>query len=84
MEAEQYRRRSVNERLRGLNEPFALLLGTYEVACECGDTSCAELIVIPADVYTSVRTTDDAIVHPQHVRGAAIVSSRDGWAIVQK
>ena len=83
MEAGSQRQRSVNERLRDLNEPFAALLGTYEIACECS-AGCDVLIEVPAPVYVRVRSGEELVVHPGHVRGATVVASRDGWAVVQK
>ena len=84
MDAEQERRRSLNERLRDINEPLAPLLGTYQIACECGDASCAELLEVPASVYEAVRKDKRAVVHPSHVYGAQIVASEAGWTIAQK
>ena len=79
----QIERRSVNERLRTVNEPFAQLLGTYEVVCECGDPACDLLLEVPAAVYARVRADDRAVVHPDHVGAARVVAARDGWALVQ-
>ena len=79
-----YDSRSVNERLRSLNETFALLLGTYLVACECGDPACAETVEVPRNTYARVRATSEAVLHPAHVGDEQVVASDDGWAVVQK
>jgi hypothetical protein len=79
-----YGSRAVNERLRELNETFAPLLGTYLVACECDDAACDETVEIPQSEFARAHAGGEAVVHPAHVRGARIVVSRDGWAVVQK
>ena len=48
--------RQVNERLESLNETFATLTDTFEIACECGDSACLEQLTVPQELYERVRS----------------------------
>ena len=47
--------RAVNDKIRELNETFAVFTGTFTIACECADAHCVGTISIkPAD-YETIR-----------------------------
>ena len=48
--------RSVNEKMRELNEPFADLTGSFAITCECADSTCTEQLELPPSDYEEVRT----------------------------
>ncbi len=49
--------RVVNEKISELNETFEGVTDSdFEIVCECGDTACVQLIVIPMAEYARVRT----------------------------
>jgi hypothetical protein len=48
--------REVNERVEDMNKTFASVTGSFDIFCECGDTSCTERITVPMDVYEHVRS----------------------------
>ena len=38
--------RAVNEKIGELNNAFAVITGTYGIACECFDPTCVEVVSI--------------------------------------
>ena len=60
--------RTVNAEIEKLGRGLADISDeTFHLVCECGDISCAELIVVPTAEYERIRS-DDALffVKPQH------------------
>ena len=47
--------RSVNERIKGLNETFGFGSGPMTIVCECGDLTCAERFEVPMAEYERIR-----------------------------
>jgi hypothetical protein len=47
--------RAVNEKLRELNEQFAVMTEEFVIACECADATCVQTLNLSADDYMSVR-----------------------------
>ena len=47
--------REVNEKLRVVNEVFATITDTFEIICECGDSSCAARLSITPSAYEELR-----------------------------
>jgi hypothetical protein len=47
--------REANERIRIVNEGFAVTDGNVALFCECGGNGCLQLLQIPAAVYDEVR-----------------------------
>ena len=79
--------RDVNERLRNLNETFAEITGTWEVVCECVETTCAQPVVLSAGEYEAVRAVAERfIVSPGHVeRGVErVIQQNERYAVVEK
>lgn len=59
--------RQVNERIKEMNEDFALFSETFSIACECGNVDCMERINISAQRYESTRQSGTRfIVVPGH------------------
>jgi hypothetical protein len=48
--------REVNERVEDINRTFGSITGSFDIFCECGDTSCTERISVPVDDYERVRS----------------------------
>ena len=49
--------RAVNDKIRELNETFAVITGTFTIACECADAMCVSTVEIePAD-YEAIRAS---------------------------
>jgi hypothetical protein len=48
--------REVNEKLRGLNESFSIILEKAEFVCECADVTCTERVSITLEQYEQVRS----------------------------
>jgi len=61
--------RSVNERMKAVNEAFeALADATSEWICECADTACTIRVLASMSEYEAIRTNPRAfIVYPGHV-----------------
>ena len=80
--------RSVNERLKDLNEAFeaAAAIGS-EWVCECLDTECSNRISATPDEYETVRADPRTfIVYPGHVypEFERVVRSNERFAVVEK
>jgi hypothetical protein len=79
--------RAVNEKLRELNETFAVLTDTLAVACECYDTSCLETIDIRSEDYLKVRAEPRRfVVRPGHLLPELehVVQESDQYVVVEK
>jgi hypothetical protein len=48
--------REVNERVEDINQTFASVTGSFDIFCECGDSTCTERVTVPTDVYERVRS----------------------------
>lgn len=60
--------RSINEKLRELNEAMSAASRTFVIACECADTSCLATFDIPAERYEQIRANPAHFaVRPGHV-----------------
>ena len=79
--------RSLNEKLKPLNESFASVTDTFTIACECADQSCVEMIDVHPREYVAIR--DD----PRHFAVLAghvypdverVVSEGDTYVVVEK
>jgi hypothetical protein len=78
--------RSVNDRIRDLNESFADTLGVDpHFICECSDLSCATPISVAIEDYRRVRQNETQfIVAPGHVEFelANVVQAKGSYVIV--
>ena len=79
--------RTVNEKVKDLNETFQTFTETFEVVCECGKAECLDQITIAATAYNDVRA-DAAlfIVVPGHADAEveAVVEEKDHYEVVRK
>ena len=78
--------RFVNEKIQVLNETFEETLGTFAIACECGNLTCIEMIELPAEVYERVRGNPRTfLVVPDHValEMEQVLDASDGYVIVE-
>ena len=82
--------REINERLRGLNEGFSVVVPDLgEWVCECANDSCIEFVPMTLAEYESVRSNpnrffvipDDAHLWPEVER---IVERTDRYWVVEK
>jgi hypothetical protein len=79
--------RSVNEKMRQLNEDVASVTGSFTIACECADTGCLEMIEIAPAEYLAVRGQPRRfVVLEDHVYAdvETIVGESDGYVVVEK
>jgi hypothetical protein len=58
--------RAVNERIREVNEAFAVFADNVEVFCECGARDCLERVEVPAKVYEEVLSGQRSLVKAGH------------------
>jgi hypothetical protein len=79
--------RSVNERIKALNEVFEGVASIdSEWVCECADTDCTLRVSATLHEYEAVRVSPRAfIVHPSHASADAelIVSENERFTIVE-
>lgn len=79
--------RTVNEKLEGLNEAFALATDTFKIVCECGDVACSEQIDLSREDYARLRSepTHFAVIPGHEVVGTEdVIEHRETFAIVRK
>jgi 5-bromo-4-chloroindolyl phosphate hydrolysis protein len=78
--------RSVNEKMRELNEAFGSA-DEYVIACECADTNCVQTLSIREDEYVQIRGNPRHFaVLPGHVYPDVekVVSETDAYVTVEK
>jgi len=79
--------RTVNEKMRGLNEAVAALAEKFTIACECADLTCVEMIEIDPSEYEAVRGEPrQFVVRRGHIYAEieSIVREGDGYLVVEK
>lgn len=79
--------RSVNERVRELNEAFATLTETMSIVCECGQAACMERLDVPGDTYAAVRADPHRfLVVPGHEIPdvETVVERGERWFVLEK
>ncbi len=79
--------RHVNERLRDVNAAFGSLTGDFQIVCECGETECAEPIVMTEEEYKELRADPRwfAIVHGHRAADVEdVVERHENYEVVQK
>lgn len=78
VEAVRRAKRRRNERTQLLQASFAVhAAGEIEVACECGDPRCAEVVRLTLDAYAAARADGRYfVVNPGHEDGADTVMAR--------
>jgi hypothetical protein len=78
--------RAVNETIRAVTDGFAVITGTFTVACECGDPGCLEMVEISMDEYERVRaSTYTFVVRSDHVDPGVehVVGESNGYVVVE-
>jgi hypothetical protein len=80
--------REANERIEAVAEEQALS-GPVPLICECAELRCTELVRLPLDEYSYVRSNPRWFInvpgHEVQLRGAGIVvEEREGYLIVEK
>lgn len=79
--------RTVNERVKAVNEAFSLVLERTDFVCECGRGDCTEPIAMTLEEYEAVRSeaTQFAVVPGHELEDAeAVVQRNDRFAVVRK
>ena len=79
--------RSVNEKIRELNDAWASATDEYVIACECADVNCVQTLSIRGDEYLRIRANPRHFaVLPGHVYPDVekVVSETDAYVIVEK
>jgi L-lysine 2,3-aminomutase len=78
--------RSVNDRIRELNEAFAEAVGIDPMfVCECPDLACVSPISVTLDDYRRIREDDKQfIVIPDHVEPELVsaVEATESYVVV--
>jgi hypothetical protein len=77
--------REVNEAVSGISEKFHS--GTFEIVCECGNTSCTDRIELTRDEYEAVRSESTRfVIKPGHEIPdvETTVGSHDNYVVVMK
>ena len=78
--------RLVNEKIRELNDAFAVLTETVSIACECADGTCIRMIETPPAVYDEVRANPrQFVVAVGHAEpdSERIISESDQYTVVE-
>jgi hypothetical protein len=79
--------RAANERIRLVNERFAVTDGNVRIFCECGGSECLQLLQVPVNVYDEVRVSNRLFVaRPGHVqpgRQERITQSTKTYVVVK-
>ena len=79
--------REVNERVEEVNKAFGSITGTFDIFCECGDTTCLERITVPMDVYERVRSdSTQFLLKAGHDDPTVerVIENRETYVIVEK
>jgi hypothetical protein len=79
--------RVINEKMRGMNDQFAWLAGTFTIACECADMNCVETMEVDPQSYLSMRDEPRQFaVLPGHVYPdvEVVVRESEGYVVVEK
>ncbi|CAN5186793.1 hypothetical protein BH18ACT12_BH18ACT12_19970 [soil metagenome] len=77
--------REVNERIREVNETFAVddRRASIDVFCECGQTDCLRRVELPPAIYEQVRDGEGYfLVTPGHEDGELVVAEGASYRIV--
>jgi 5-bromo-4-chloroindolyl phosphate hydrolysis protein len=79
--------RTVNEKLRELNDAFSEVSETYAIACECANVGCVETLHIVTQEYADVREHPSRfVVLKDHVfpEVERVIAQNDGYVVVEK
>jgi hypothetical protein len=79
--------RAVNQRIDELNQALTSITETFDIACECADTTCVETIAIrPFDYFAIRGNPRQFAVLPGHVVPDVerVVGEGDGYTVVEK
>ena len=79
--------REVNERVEDMNKTFSSVTETFDIFCECGDTSCTERIPVPKGVYEETRADPTHFllrVGHEDSTVEKVIENHDGFVIVEK
>jgi hypothetical protein len=79
--------RSVNEKLKELNEAFESVTKTFAIACECADVGCTGMLDSSSGDYELIRSQPRQFaVLPGHVYPDVekVVREEAGYAVVEK
>jgi hypothetical protein len=79
--------REVNERVDDMNKTFSSVTGTFDIFCECGDTSCTERITVTNGVYEETRADPTHfLLRPGHEDPTVenVIENRGDYVIVEK
>ena len=79
--------RSVNEKMRELNEALSTVSDEFAIACECADGGCVQTLNIRQEEYEAVRSSPrQFVVLPGHIVAdvEVVVSENVGYVVVEK
>lgn len=78
--------RAVNGKIVELTERFGDEVKALEIACECADATCTQLLEINAEAYAVIRRSPRTfVVLTDHVRAGVerVVGRHDGYSVVE-
>jgi len=79
--------REVNERVEDVNRTFATVTGSFEIFCECGDTTCTDRLSVPISEYERVRSVPTHfLLHVGHEDPTVerVIEIHDSYVIAEK
>jgi hypothetical protein len=79
--------REVNERVEDINRTFSSMTDSFDIFCECGDTTCTERLRVPTAVYERVRSDPKHfLLHVGHEDPTVerVIENHDSFTIVEK
>ena len=79
--------RAVNEKIRELNETFAVVTDTFTIACECSDPYCVATVEVEPDDYKAIRANPRQFaVLPGHADTAIehVVTETERYHVAEK
>lgn len=79
--------RAVNERMKSVQEALGEITDSLDIACECVDTTCIELLRIAPDEYERVRAHPrHFVIRPSHIDPSVedLIAENATHAVVEK
>src|SRR4029453_17501377 len=79
--------REVNERVEDINQTFASVTGSFDIFCECGDSTCTERVTVPMEGYERVRSDPKLFLlqaGPEDPTVETVVETYEVFVVVEK
>jgi len=79
--------RTANESLRSVFEHAGVADESFPFLCECGDSECTKLVLVPLDVYAELRDHPDRfVIAPGHrqLEAESILAETEAYHLIEK